>query len=139
MPTSFRELRAEGESRAPPTQLAGSCCRYEPSKRQLLPVSWASYSADQPPSDARMAPLTLVPSSLSRKVIEAASCAAVAGVGMFAPISGPSRSAASWEPHSATMLVIVAPGATALKRRPFGPYITVEFLVRPTTACFDAV
>jgi hypothetical protein len=30
-----------------------------------------TYSADQPPSEARMAPLTLVPSSLSRKVMEA--------------------------------------------------------------------
>ena len=35
-------------------------------------------TADQPPSEARMAPLTLVPSALRRKVIEAATCAAVA-------------------------------------------------------------
>jgi hypothetical protein len=31
------------------------------------------------------------------------------------------------------------PGATALKRSPWGPYITGEFLVRPTTACMNAV
>ena len=87
-----------------------------------------------------MAPLMLVPSSLSRKVMEAASCAAVAGVGTVACISGPRRSAASWDPQVATMLVMVGPGATALKRRPpLGPYITAEFLVRPTTACLDAV
>jgi hypothetical protein len=54
-------------------------------------------------------------------------------------ISGPRRSAANCDTQSATMLVIVAPGATALKRRPLGPYITAEFLVRPTTACLDAV
>src|SRR6476646_10646349 len=72
------------------------------------------YSADQPPSEARMAPLTLVPSSLSRNVMDAASCAAVAGVGTVACISGPRRAAASWEPQLATMLVMVGPGATAL-------------------------
>jgi hypothetical protein len=36
------------------------------------------YSADQPPSEARMTPLMLVPSSLSKNVMEAASCAAEA-------------------------------------------------------------
>lgn len=54
------------------------------------------------PSDARMAPLTLVPLSLSRKVMDAASCTAVAGVGTVACISGPRRSAASWDPQLAT-------------------------------------
>ena len=68
-----------------------------------------------------------------------ASCAAVAGAGMVTCMRGPRRSAASLDPQSATMLVIVAPGATALKRRPLGPYITAAFLVRPTTACLDAV
>ena len=47
----------------------------------------------------------------------------------------PRRSAASWDPQLATMLAMVGPGATALKRGPLGPYITAEFLVRPTTAC----
>ena len=46
------------------------------------------YSADQPPSEARMAPLMLVPSSLSRNVMDAASCAAVAGVGTVAAFAG---------------------------------------------------
>jgi hypothetical protein len=45
--------------------------------------------------------LTLVPSSLSRKVMEAASCEAVAGVGTVACISGPRRWAASWDPQVA--------------------------------------
>ena len=81
----------------------------------------------------------LVLSSLSRSVMDAASCAAVAGVGAVACIGGPRRSAASCDPQVATMLVMVGPGATALKRKPFGPYITAEFLVRPTTACLDAV
>ena len=59
----------------------------------------------------------------------------LAGVGTVACISGPKRSAASWDPQTAMMLVMVGPGATALKRRPLGPDITAEFLVSPTTAC----
>jgi hypothetical protein len=86
-----------------------------------IPGKGVSYSADQPPSDARMVPLTLVPSLLSRKVMDAASWAAVAGVGTVACISGPRRSAASWDPQLATMLVMVGPGATALNRSPLGP------------------
>ncbi len=37
------------------------------------------------------------------------------------------------------MLVITAPGATALTRMPLGPYMNALDFVRPTTACFDAV
>ena len=85
--------------------------------------------ADQPPPEARMAPLMLVPSSLSRKVMEAASCAAVAGVGTVACISGPGRSTASWDPQAATMLAMVGPGATPLQRGPLCPCITAECLV----------
>jgi hypothetical protein len=95
-------------------------------RRRDLPPSSACVSvrycsADQPPSDARMVPLTLVPSLLSRKVMEAASCAALAGAGTIACISGPSRSAASSEPQLETIFVVVKPGATTLKRRPLGP------------------
>ena len=68
------------------------------------------YSADQPPSEGRTAPLMLVLSSLSRSVMDAASCAAVAGVGAVACIGGPRRSAASCDPQVATMLVMVGPG-----------------------------
>jgi hypothetical protein len=54
-------------------------------RRRPLAFERGAYRADQPPSEARMAPSTLVPSSLSRKVMAAASCAAVAGVGTVAP------------------------------------------------------
>jgi hypothetical protein len=37
--------------------------------------------------------------------------------GTVAPISGPRRSAASWEPRFATMFVMVGPGATATERQ----------------------
>jgi hypothetical protein len=71
--------------------------------------------------------------------VEATSCAAVAGVGTAACITGPRRPAASWDPQEATTLVLVRPGATASKRRPLGPYITARFLVRRTTACLGVV
>jgi hypothetical protein len=45
-----------------------------------------------------------------RKVMDTASCAAVAGVGTVACTSGPRRSASSWEPQLATMLVMVGRG-----------------------------
>jgi hypothetical protein len=48
------------------------------------------------------------------------------GGGTVACISGPRRSAASWDPQLATMLVIAGPGAATLNRRLLGPYITAE-------------
>lgn len=55
--------------------------------------------------------------------MDPASCAAVAGVATVACMSGPRRSAASWDPQLATMVVMVGPGAGAVNHGPLGPYI----------------
>ena len=78
------------------------------------------------------------PSSLSRKVIDAASASASAASGRIA-IAGCTRSAPSGEAKFASMFVMVGPGATAFTRMPLGPYMNAVDFVRPTTACFDAV
>src|SRR3546814_10181675 len=102
------------------------------------PHSPRTQAADQPISLARTTPLTFTPSSLSRKVMDAATAAAAAASGITA-IAVCTRSAPSGEPNDASMLVIVAPGATALTRRPEGPYMNAALLVSPTTACLEAV
>ena len=97
------------------------------------------YWMDQPPSDGSTAPLMFTPSSLSRNVIEAASCSAVAMVGIAA-WNGPSRV----EPVAETfggkgIPVATPPGATALTRMPCGPYMNAALRVRPMTPCLDTV
>lgn len=102
-------------------------------------TGFGHYWTDQPPSDGRTAPLMLMPSSLSRKVMEAASCSAVARLGI-ACWKGASRA----EPVGDTcagmgMPVATPPGATALTRMPCGPYMKAADLVRPRTPCLETV
>lgn len=52
--------------------------------------------------------------------MEAANWVAVSGVGTLDYMSGPRRSAASWESQFATMPVVVGPGSAALKRTTLG-------------------
>src|SRR3546814_20435171 len=101
------------------------------------PHSPRTQAADQPPSLARTTPLTFTPSSLSRKVMDAATASASAASGIPA-IAVCTRPAPSGEPHDAPMLVIVAPGATALTPRPEGPSLNAALLVSPTPRSCEA-
>ena len=70
--------------------------------------------------------------------MDAARASASTGSGMTA-IAVWMRSEPRGEPKLASMLVIVGPGATAFTRMPLGPYMNALLLVRPATACLEAV
>lgn len=81
----------------------------------------------------------LTASSLSRNVIDAASCSAVAIVGI-APWNGASLAEpASDGCEGIGMPVATPPGATALTRSPCGPYMKAALRVRPITPCLETV
>src|SRR5690606_24673988 len=97
------------------------------------------YCTDHPPSEASTAPLMLTPSSESRNVMDAASCSAVARVGICIWYG-----CSFAEPHSDTcggngMPVATPPGATALTRMPSRPYRNAAERVSPITPCFETV
>jgi hypothetical protein len=80
------------------------------------------------------------PSSLSRKVIDAASSSGAATVGRSAK-NGAKRSCPVTESFEEEdpMFVATAPGATALTRSPRCAYMNAVERVRPRTACLEAV
>ena len=79
------------------------------------------------------------PSALSRNVIGAASCSAVATGGMR--FRNAARRPLPNSDGFAGIGIAVAtpPGATAFTRIPCGPYMKAALRVRPMTACFDTV
>ena len=83
--------------------------------------------------------MILMPSSDSRKVIDAASCSAVAMVGIYC-WNGASRADPTCDMLGGIgMPVATPPGATALTRMPCGPYMNAAERVSPMTPCFDTV
>src|SRR5690242_17857075 len=96
------------------------------------------HCTDQPPSEATTWPVTLVASSLSSQVMDAASCAASA-TGGIVESRPPTRSCPSSEAKLASMLVATGPGATAFTRMFLPAYMKALDRVSPTTACLEVV
>ncbi|GGD69443.1 hypothetical protein GCM10007269_10710 [Microbacterium murale] len=99
----------------------------------------SGHCTDHPPSLATIAPLMFTASSDSRNVIDAASCSAVATVGMACWNGARRADPASDMFDGIGMPVATPPGATEFTRMPLGPYMNAADFVTPMMPCLLAV